>query len=251
MSNPNKRKPFLAVVSSAMPADALSFLQHIAASVVTLPPDPLLPVPVASHPDMLLFAIGGTLVTYRSYYETARSELDKILQYTGLRLVLTDRPHGNVYPEDVGLNALLCGKYLFGRTDVLAPELLALAEENGITPVHIRQGYAGCSGLVIGDAIATADPSLTKAAVTHGIPVIPAPYEGILLPGYDHGFFGGCGGVWKNILFLCGTITESQYPDFINHPLLRGKTIYFLSANPLYDCGGIKLFPLSSVVSDF
>lgn len=244
MSHTNHHKPFLAVVSSAMPPDALATLRHIAASVITLPPDPSLPAPVASHPDMLLFSIGDALVTHRSYYTAAQTEIDRILACSGLRLVLTDCPRGAAYPLDVGLNALLCGKYLFGRTDVLAPEILTLASENGFLPVHIRQGYAGCSGLVIGDAIATADPSLTQAAAKHGIPVIPAPYEEILLPGYDHGFFGGCGGVWRNMVFLCGTMTISRYPDFFNHPLLHGKAIYFLSAAPLFDCGGIKIFPV-------
>ena len=225
-----------------MPPDALETLRHIAASVVTLPPDPALPAPVASHPDMLLFSIGDALVVHRSYYEAAQAEIDRILAYSGLRPVLTDCPRGSVYPLDVGLNALLCGKYLFGRTDALAPEILTLAAENGITPVHIRQGYAGCSGLVIGDAIATADPSLTRAASSHGIPVIPAPKEEITLPGYDHGFFGGCGGVWRNMVFLCGTLSPN--PDFSSSPHLRGKAIYFLSANPLFDCGGIKIFPV-------
>ena len=242
MSHTNHHKPFLAVVSSAMPPDALDTLRHIAASVIALPPDPSLPAPVASHPDMLLFSIGNALVTHCTYYETAQAQIDRILEYSGHQLVLTDCPRGNTYPLDVALNALLCGKYLFGRTDALAPEILTLAAENGITPVHIRQGYAGCSGLVIGKAIATADPSLAKAAAAYGIPVIPTPCEEILLPGYDHGFFGGCGGVWRNMVFLCGTMSPN--PEFFNNPLLRGKAIYFLSANQLYDCGGIKIFPI-------
>ena len=244
MSHQVKRKPFLAVVSSGMPTDALDTLRHIAASVITLPPDPSLPAPVASHPDMLLFSIGNALVTHCTYYETAQAQIDRILEYSGHRLVLTNCPRGNTYPMDIGLNTLLCGKYLFGRTDALAPEILALADENGITPIHIRQGYAGCSGLVLGDAIATADPSLTKAAAAHGIPVIPAPCAEIVLPGYDHGFFGGCGGVWRNMVFLCGTIHAARHPDFFNSPLLRGKAIYFLSAGSLFDCGGIKIFPV-------
>ena len=238
------KKPFLAAVSSAMPADALETLRHMAASVISLPPDPSLPAPVASHPDMLLFSIGDTLVTHRSYYETARSEISRILEYSGLRLVLTDCPRGNTYPLDVGLNALLCGKYLFGRTDVLAPEIPALAAENGITPVHIRQGYAGCSGLAVDGTIITSDPSLTEAAKSRGIPVIPFPDKDILLPGYNHGFIGGCGGVWKNIVFLCGTANQIQYEALCLHPLLRKKAVCFLSAGPLYDCGGIRIFPV-------
>ncbi|MBQ8642425.1 MAG: hypothetical protein IJ480_09440 [Clostridia bacterium] len=244
MAHKAKREPLLAVVSCTMPADALDTLRHIAASVVLLPPDPLLPAPVASHADMLLFPIGDALVTHRSYYDTAWAEIDKILYSTGLRLVLTDCPRGPVYPLDVSLNALLCGRYLFGRLDVLAPEILTLAEENGITPVHIRQGYAGCSGLVIRDALITADPSLTGAANACGIPVIHVSDTDILLPGYDHGFIGGCGGVWDDRIYLCGTLPPAENTDLTCHPHMRENIVCMLSPSPLYDCGGIRFFPV-------
>ncbi|MBE6614407.1 MAG: hypothetical protein E7631_03790 [Ruminococcaceae bacterium] len=239
-----ERMPLLAVVSCAMPADALENLRHMTAAVILLPPDPLLPAPVASHADMLLFSLGDALVTHRSYYETARTEMDSILRMAGLRLVLTDCPRGDTYPLDIGLNALLCGRYLFGRLDALAPEIPVLTEEHGITPVSIRQGYAGCSGLVINGAVITADPSLTGAANDRGIPVISVTDKEIRLPGYDHGFIGGCGGVWQNEIFLCGTMPAETFTDFAHHPGLRGVKIHMLSRNPLYDFGGIKLFPL-------
>ncbi|MBE6614288.1 MAG: hypothetical protein E7631_03185 [Ruminococcaceae bacterium] len=240
------RKPVLAAVSCAMPANALAELKRLCAEVVLLPPDPLLSAPVASHADMLLFSIGDTLVVHRSYYSLASCEIDTILCCTGFHLVLTDCPRGSGYPLDVALNALLCGRYLFGRLDVLAPEIPPLAKENGITPVHIRQGYAGCSGLTAGNVILTADPSLTKAALTCGINVIPVPDKNILLPGYDHGFFGGCGGVCGDEILLCGTPNPAEYAAPIHSLALLGKSILPLSDAPLLDCGGIKFFPLKN-----
>lgn len=239
-------KPVLAAVSCAMPAGALAELKHLCAEVVPLPPDPLLSAPAASHADMLLFSIGDALVVHRSYYALARREIDTILHSTGLRLVLTDCPRGPEYPLDVALNALLCGRYLFGRLDVLAPEIPALAKQNGITPVHVRQGYAGCSGLTADNVILTADPSLTKAARACGIPVIPVPDKNILLPGYDHGFFGGCGGVCENEILLCGTPDPAEYAAPIHSLTLFGKSVLPLYDGPLYDCGGIKFFPLKN-----
>jgi len=244
MAHTPNRKPILAVVSSAFPDEGLKTLRAIAASVILLPPDPLLPSPVASHPDMLLFSIGDRLTVHRLYYETAKKEIDRILTYTGMELILTDCPRGPVYPLDIGLNALLCGQYLFGRTDALAPEILTLAAEHGITPVPVRQGYAGCSGLVVGEAILTADPSISKAASACGIPVIPVQDKEILLPGYDHGFFGGCGGVWKNTVYLCGTPHPAQLEAICRHPLMYQKNFVCLSNEPLQDCGGIKIFSL-------
>lgn len=240
----SKRKAFVAAVSATMPREAVETLRHMAAAVVVLPPDPCLPAPVAAHPDMLLFTLGDTLITYRSYYAIAGEPLERLLTYTGLRLCLTDHPHGDRYPHDIGLNALVCGKFLFGKLEALAPEVLSLAQAHGLTPVPVAQGYAGCSGLAVGDVLLTADPSLTKAAHSHGLPVLPAPYEEICLPGYDHGFIGGCGGVWRNIVYLCGTPTPVQGERYFNHPLLHGKAIRFLYDGPLFDCGGIRVFPI-------
>ncbi|MBR4961146.1 MAG: hypothetical protein IKY52_09635 [Clostridia bacterium] len=240
-----KKFPVLAAVSAAIPTPALADLQTFCETVVLLPPDPLLPAPVASHADMLLFAIDDALVVHRSYYAIAQQEIDRILVFTGFRLVLTDCPRGNRYPMDIALNALLCGSFLFGRLDALAPEILSIADQTGITPVHIRQGYAGCSGIALGNAVATADPSLTRAASACGIDVIPVPDRKILLPGYDHGFFGGCAGVWGNTVFLCGVPDPAEYSVFLHQAEIRCFSVYTLSSIPLYDCGGIRLFSKS------
>ena len=239
-----EKLPVLAAVSCAVPDRAATLLQKYCADVVFLPPDPLLASPVASHADMLLFSIGDALLTHRRYYDIARPFIDRILSCTGLRLVLTDCPRSAEYPLDIALNALLCGKYLFGRLDALAPELLTLAAVHEITPVSVKQGYAGCSGLVIGDTLLTADPSLQKGAAAHGIPFLSVPDRGILLPGYDHGFFGGCGGVWEQYIFLCGTPNPILYAPVYAHAARLDMEILPLGDGPLYDCGGIRFFSL-------
>lgn len=235
---------FLTIVSSTMPSEAITTLRRIT-DVVLLPPDPCLPAPVSSHPDMLLFTLEDTLVTYRSYYTIAKAQLEHILACTGMRLLLTDHPHGNVYPTDVGLNALVCGQTLFGKLDALAPEVLSLAVEKGLTPISVRQGYAGCSGLYTGELLLTADPSLTKAAQARSIPLLPVPDNNIILPGYDHGFIGGCGGVWHDTIYLCGTPTPDQLARYFCSPLLKGKSLVFLYDGPLFDCGGIRMHSFS------
>lgn len=233
----------LTVVSSTMPKEAVQTLRRTS-HVVLLPPDPLLPTPVASHPDMLLFSLDDTLVVHKTYYSIAKKPIDTILSRTGLHLLLTSCPRGNVYPLDVGLNALVCGTHLFGKLDTLAPEVLSLAVTKGLTPVSVRQGYAGCSGLALGNGLMTADPSLAKAATALDISVWPAPYEDILLPGYDHGFIGGCGGVWQEQLFLCGTPTPTAWQHYFPSPLMQGKKITCLYKGPLFDCGGIRCFAI-------
>jgi len=233
----------LAVVSCAMPPPALQTLKTVAHTIL-LPADPLLPPPVASHPDMLLFPIGDTLVVHRQYYGVAQREIDTILSLTGMTLCLTDAPRGPVYPMDVGLNGLIVGAYLLGRLDTLAPEILSVARSNHITPISVKQGYTGCSALVVGTAICSADPSIHKAALSLSLPFISVPDQCILLPGYDHGFFGGCGGCVGDTVFLCGTPDPVQYQTFLHYTIHQSIQLHCLYDGPLWDCGGIRLFHL-------
>ncbi len=230
-----------------MPPDARDILGKLVRKVLTLPPDSYLPEPVASHPDMLLFSVGGTLVTYRTYYASAKDTLDTLCRYTGLRLCLTDHPRGKAYPRDVGLNALPVTvsenkRYLLARPASLAPEVATLANEAGYTLVPVKQGYAGCSGLAVHGTLLTADPSLQKAAVSVGIPVQKTDDRTILLPGYDHGFIGGAGGVWGRTVVLCGKPAEHLLTAIQNNPAV--DQVLCLGDGLLFDCGGIRLFPM-------
>ncbi len=240
----------VAVVSSSMPTSAKEDLRPLVRDIIVLHPDPQLPSPVSSHPDMLLFSLGDTLITYRSYYAIAQAAMDKLLAYTGLHLVLTDHPHGAVYPGDVGLNALplspptKTGGYLFARPASLAPEVTAWASAFDYRILPVKQGYAGCSGLAVGGTLVTADPSLHRAAVAVGIPVVSVAQEGILLPGYDHGFIGGAGGVFGGAVLFCGTPDGAVLDALERHTAV--EEVHCLGDTPLFDCGGIRLFPVLS-----
>ena len=87
---------------------------------------------------------------------------------------------------------------------------------------------------------------IEEAASACGIPVIPMRDKEILLQGYDHGFFGGCGGVCENEILLCGTPDPAEYAAPIHSLTHFGKSVLPLYDGPLYDCGGIKFFPLKN-----
>ncbi len=235
----------MAVVSHVMPTDARCVLEGLVRQVFILPPDPCLPEPVSSHPDMLLFGLADTLVTYRTYYHSAKDILDALCVCTGKRLCLTDHPRGKVYPQDVGLNALPVtvsesARYLLARPASLAAEALDLAKAADYTFLPVKQGYTGCSGLAVNGTLLTGDPSLRKAAAAVGIPVQMVDDRAILLPGYDHGFIGGSGGVWEKTILLCGKPGESVLAAIRCCPAI--DQVICLGDGPLFDCGGIRLF---------
>ena len=231
----------LAVTNHTFSQKAEEVLTALGHRTLRLPPHPILPEPVASHPDMLLFFAKDAIFCTKTYYEIATDELNEIANVYGAPIRFIQKEYGSSYPNDVPLNALPLANCLFCNTQTVADELLNL----GLEPCHVNQGYTKCSALPLGDrAIITADASIAKTAKEQGIDVLQIQEGHIALPGYDYGFIGGSasfavrGGL--DAVFFAGDI--SQHP---NHSKIErfcqsyGFKIINLSNAPLCDVGTI------------
>lgn len=198
---------------------------------IKMPPHPSLPVPVASHTDMLVFLFEDTLICTKEYYRIAKKELDS----TEKRIILSEeRAEGN-YPRDILFNAAPVGEYLFGKLEHISSHIKALPYKM----CNINQGYAKCSCCTVSDkAIITSDPSLESAAKAVGIDVLKVSEGHIRLPGYDTGFIGGASGAGERFVAFCGDI--STHPDaekIKSFCKKHGKEPISLSDEPLFDLG--------------
>ena len=242
----------LAVVSRDMPEDER---QKLAGSfdVLPLPPDPDLPGPIASHPDMIFAAFGGVLFFSRRYGETYPAVAEELSRRSGMRAVFSDAPRSPVYPLDVGCDVLVWERrnappLLAGRLDAVFPEILAHAEACGIRCVNVRQGYAACSCIALPDALLTSDDGIRKALRPYAENVYRVPNDGIRLPGYGAGFPGGASGVFRcgeeTRVYFCGDPAVMEYDETLSRLLDRyGAEPVLLSDAPLTDRGGIRFFP--------
>lgn len=231
-----------AVVDIRIPAKAESALKKRGFSVCKLPPHPALPSPVASHPDMLVFFAQDAVFCTRSYLSVAERELKMLSRVAQRPLRVLAEDVGNVYPHDVLLNAAPVGDRLLCLTKHTANEIVARYR-----PISVRQGYAKCSTLPVGDnAIVTADPSITQAARQNGIDVLTVREGSVGLECYGTGFLGGAASYApygdSREIFFCGAL--SSHPDhavisrFCNE---RGYETVSLSDDPLTDMGTIFL----------
>lgn len=207
------------------------------AAVCALPPDGRLASPVSGHPDMLLFTDGNVAVVEESY---ARFRRDRLAPYLSCGRMLTAAvPRGKAYPNDIGLNALAVGRFIFCNAAHTAKEILACGKEI----VDVRQGYAACSALVLSSScIVTADPSIARAAEKHGIDVVSVRPGFVRLPGYDTGFVGGASARVGNTVCFFGD--PSSHPDFsvIESACARLHLhIRTLGEGPLTDLGGVRV----------
>ena len=213
-------------------------------SCVSLPPFSALDVRVASHPDMLILPIGERLFVHKNYYEEAREAVDIIIGHTSLHLTLTDDRVGDLYPHDVPLNLIVSGNRIIGRQDTMSKSVAAYAEREALTVVNVKQGYAKCSTVVLGDkALITADPAIEKAARDLSLDVLRITPGHVSLRGYDCGFIGGASGVFHDTVFFCGNILS--HPDgktIVDFCSKHGFQVVSLSEEPLYDVGTLFFF---------
>ncbi len=231
----------IAIVDERTPKDAKSRLSELGFSVISLPPFSRLAAPVASHPDMLMLPLGDRLFVYKEYYEAHASLLDTIAKSAGRKLCAVDKVVSEQYPEDIGLNLLVFGKHLLGRIDKTPAEILDYALAQGCLTHFVKQGYAKCSTVVLGDsAIISADPSILSAAESIGADTLAVSSGGVSLPGYEYGFIGGACGAVDNRIFFCGSLAShpegGAIADFCRS---HGFEIISLSDQPLFDVGSI------------
>ena len=232
----------IAAIDPRMPCSAKTRLKDIC-EVIELPPFGALDSRVASHPDMLIFELGGKLFLSRDYYKVAKSEIDSIIASIGLSPVLTDDKFTSNYPGDIKFNAFTVSDFLIGNTEYISRDLKDFASDCGIKQVKVRQGYAKCSTLVLKDAVISADKGICDAVRAVGCDALQISPGDVLLDGYDCGFLGGASGVYKNKIFFCGDITKHKdFESISEFSAARGYDIISLSGEPLYDVGTILFF---------
>lgn len=214
-------------------------LKAVFSEVILLPPHKELPPPVASHPDMLMMSVGDKLFAPEMYVSSNRTIFKQISRLTALKIQPIDIRLETPYPRDIAFNALNTGKHLYSLTEHTAKEIVSEAKLRAIVPRRVKQGYSACSALFIENTVITGDRSISLAASKDGYRVVECDTAGILLPGYDHGFVGGAGGVFGDTVFLFGKNAKLE-------ATLSEFNVVTLSGAPLTDFGGIKIFELSN-----
>ena len=222
------------LVSENLPKQIEDILSTLGYRCVRIPCCEYLDAPVASHPDMLFYRIkDGTLLCDRRYYESNA----KLLESTGARFVFSVGVLDKKYPNDVLFDAFEIDGTVYGRLDSIAPEIL----ENGKNAVDLKQGYAKCSTLLLGNAAITADGGICRALQNGGIDVLKLSGGGIGLPGYGEGFIGGASyfdANGRNAVFF-GDISEHQeYEEITGFLKERNISLLYPKGIPLTDFGG-------------
>lgn len=213
-------------------------LEQMGITTVVVPPHPLLPKAVASHPDMLLHHMGGKRLAVSGYSQ----ELCDKLEAQGFDLTRCRSPESGTYPGDIGLNALRMGRLCFCKFGSLDEEVSAKYIEMGIEMLPVAQGYARCSCCPVDSfSLITADPSICSTAAAAGLEVLRIRPGHVFIEEYSYGFIGGASGlIARDLLAFSGDIrSHPDYEEIRRFCGERGVELLSLTEGPLVDIGGI------------
>jgi hypothetical protein len=236
----------LAVVDSKIPSQAAQALALAGFSLLLLPAHPALPLPISSHPDMVMLFGKHRVYTTAQYASIAQKELSAILHATERELHVIDEEIEAEYPKDVLLNSFLLGENLICHASAMAA---AIRTSEGARMLAVRQGYAKCSAIPVGqDALITADPSIERKALQNGINVLKLKHHGVRLEGYDTGFIGGAASFSPygdhRVIYFCGDLYQHPQGEEIQQFCEKhGYTCTSLASIPLTDVGTIIILP--------
>lgn len=158
------------------------------------------------------------------------------------------------YPGNIIYNAVCTGKYFIHNLKHTDPELMEAAEkwhlENypeapPLTAVNVPQGYTRCCCLPVDDnSFITSDEGIANAMGDSDADILLIQKGNILLPGFDYGFIGGCGGhlmqKGQRIIIFNGNL--ENHPDFKKITAFikdRDIDIVYFKDYPLTDIGSI------------
>ena len=170
----------------------------------TVPAQRMAP-PLNSHPDILMFKCGDTVVTSADYIEESCGFFEELSSLSALKFRADACVLGAKYPQDCIYNALVIGEKAFLKTDTASPGVLKALTDAGKKIVQVNQGYPACTVLPLGDSAAiTADEGMARVLTSEGIKVTLIENGDIALPPYEYGFIGGAAGVLGDTVYFLG-----------------------------------------------
>lgn len=200
---------------------------------------PDLPVPEKHHADMQFSKINDNILICAPG-TTFENDIN-----LNLNIITGSNILNSKYPHNIAYNILRCDKFIIHNTKYTATEIISEAKANALCIVDCKQGYAGCSSISVplkhnSTLLISSDKgiisSINKLNCQNIFTEFFTDTNSILLPGYDHGFIGGCCGYDKELGLLVYGKINGQLKELsakYNFP------IFSIFDGPITDIGGI------------
>lgn len=223
-----------------MPKPMMETLKKVCPRILPVPPTPLVHPSLAAHVDLQVFPVDPQTVIVHPSFDP---RIGDALQRLGVRVIRGETELKATYPGDVPYNITLMGSRYFHKNGATDPVCRRELEARGRQFVSVTQGYTKCSALTVaGGGLITADRKLAQIAGSVGAKALLVESGGILLPGMNTGFIGGCSGVLEEeglVVFSGDWNTHKNGRDMLIFLEEMGYESLRLGRGPLLDTGSI------------
>ncbi len=188
------------LADSRMPAEAARRLSHLG-EVLWLEPQPQVYQSIAAHPDIFFCQTDQQLVASPDI----PAEWKNRLLQAGVELVFGAEGLGAAYPATARYNAVVAEGLLIHHRRATDTRLISVCKDKRY--VHVPQAYTRCNLLPLGHRnFLCSDVAIEAALHEAGMQVLMIDPRQVTLQGHQHGFAGGCFGLWKQQLVCCGSL---------------------------------------------
>ncbi|HSG68557.1 MAG TPA: hypothetical protein VK994_07620 [Bacteroidales bacterium] len=190
---------------------------------------------ISGHPDIFFHQATTKLIIAPNLPEAFIGEIIK----AGISFIMGEQPVGEKYPSSSAYNAVSTSNLLihnFRNTDSSITRALEDADL-----IHVDQGYTRCNLLALNnDRFITSDQGIARVLERFGKDCLFVDPRGIILEGYDHGFFGGCCGMLGKEIYFLGSLKNFPEGEKVTEYAAKaGFGIIELCDGPLFDGGSI------------
>jgi len=197
---------------------------------------------ISGHPDIFFCPTPDGLVVAPNLPE---EYLELIIQ-RGISFKKGVLPVGNRYPETSRYNALTTGNMLIHNINFTDTSIVSACPDFEI--IHIKQGYTRCNLIALPNGtFITSDHGIEMKLMKLGKNHLFVDPSKVLLEGTEHGFFGGTCGLFRQTLFVCGSLNYLEENEAIGKFVAdAGLRIVELYDGPPVDIGTIVFLSLEN-----
>ncbi|MFH0976673.1 MAG: hypothetical protein V1874_12895 [Spirochaetota bacterium] len=190
---------------------------------------------ISGHPDIFFCKTKSIIIAAPNVPEEYLRMLDR--KKVAYRLGVS--PVGSAYPASAAYNAAVTESFLIHRTGITDTAILDAC--SGLEKLSVQQGYTRCNLFPLKDSgFITSDTGIYRTLLGRELNALYVKPDGILLPGFGHGFFGGACGVLGDTVFISGSLSHYPYGKQVSEFLRSLKyDIVELYNGPLFDCGSL------------
>lgn len=192
---------------------------------------------ISGHPDIFFCLVNNKLIHATNLPAELIQSMKVHLTEEGTKAV------GSQYPFSAPYNAVVTSDYLIHNTNITDQRILEHSKHK--QAINVRQGYTRCNLLVLDNRLfITSDQGIAESLNHYKLQVIYFDPSKIRLPGFEHGFFGGCCGIIDHRVLMTGSLKYHKNGKEVKRSIEKlNYELIELSDEPLFDGGSIIHIP--------